>query len=208
MSKINETEFKVLLVEHPQAPCSFFAKHFGVSDEAIRKKKKKLEKKLEAHVQVSNQIKVGEVVSTTKNVLEKDIETLRRIALNELKQAIDTKDKKALAVWYDKATANAKLRADISKSLNILIDNRTVNVTLIERRKEARDFLDGLLAMLSPGAAEEVMAAITVLEARGLVDKEPRIVNLPLGNSTLPCKSLMINGNVENDVEVNKKGEK
>ena len=136
--KVSETELKILMVAHPQAKDSFFAEHFHVSNEAIRKRRRKLEKQLEVIVQADANAKLDEVVNTTKDTLEKDIETLRRIALSELKEAIDKKDKKALAVWYDKATTNAKLRADISKSLNILIDNRaqTININIEQELNE------------------------------------------------------------------------
>lgn len=145
MSKINEAEFKVLMVEHPQAADSFFAAHFHVSNEAARKKRIKLEKKLEAIIKVDAQAELGKIANATKDNLEKDVEALRRIAMNELKTAIDKRDRKGMETWYDKATSNAKLRADISKSLNILIDNRTQNLTvnnLIINTKAYHDFIE------------------------------------------------------------------
>jgi hypothetical protein len=148
--KVNEAEFKVLLVEHPQAKDSFFAEHFHVSNEAIRKRRRKLEKRLDAIVQGSNQDKLGEVVNATKNNLEKDIEELRRIALKELQVAIDGKDRRGMLDWYDKATANAKLRIDISKSLNVLIDNRSVNIVNVVG--------EDLIACLCPMCLEKVKA--------------------------------------------------
>jgi hypothetical protein len=138
--KINDTELKVLLIQYPQEPNFFFADHFKVSVEAIRKRRKKLE----AIVQYPTQ-EVVKVVETTKDKLEGDIEELRRIAFDELSKAMTQNDRRAVLDWFDRVTGNAKLRADISRSLSLLVDNRTQTQNIVQVTETAAPTIIRLL---------------------------------------------------------------
>lgn len=128
MSKIDMAVLQRLQVEHPQWVNKDYALHFGTTQEAIRQARKKLAAKLDPLVQAKTNEQLGELAKTTKEQLQNDVGNLWDIAIKELQTAIKNGNKKDMDVWYDKAIANAQLRARIITSLNILIDNRSVNV--------------------------------------------------------------------------------
>jgi len=130
MTKIDDEELKRLLVQHPGKPNSYYAKYFKCNAESIRRKRKNLEKKVEAIVQYDQKRNVEKVVTSTKDKLEDDIEQMRRAAMQGFKELWDAGDRKGAMAWWDRWNNNAKLRVDISKSLTIMIDQRQVNVTI------------------------------------------------------------------------------
>ena len=85
---------------------------------------------------------VAEVTETLQVKLEKDVETLRRVAASELKKAIDAGDRKGMLAWWDRFMLNAKVRGDLGKSLNILIDARDQSTHVDARGTVARELFD------------------------------------------------------------------
>jgi hypothetical protein len=60
-----------------------------------------------------------------------DIELLRKAAMTEFKKAMLSGDREMMTRWWDRWMANAKIRADMVRAMNVFIDARTQTVNLI-----------------------------------------------------------------------------
>jgi len=146
LSTEQKKEFRTTALENMDkwdAP-SWFSERFPITRAGARKKLNRLKKEFPEWDSRQITKEVHEVSNGIREKLEKDIESLRRVSFGQLKDAIEKKDAKALQIWYDKATANARLRAELGRSLNVLIDARdqstTVNVTEVREQTAAEIF--------------------------------------------------------------------
>ena len=124
--------------EHPK----FFADKHPLSRVAITTRLNKLKQEFPDWRKRVAGAEVAEVTETLQVKLEKDVETLRRVAASELKKAIDAGDRKGMLAWWDRFMLNAKVRGDLGKSLNILIDARDQSTNIDARGTVARELFD------------------------------------------------------------------
>ena len=102
----------------------WFSNQFPISRAGARKIILKLKEEFPEWNEKQAIKEVSEVTNGLRGKLEGDIETGRRYSLKQLKEATDRGDQKLMLAWWDRLMANAKLRAEMGRALNILIDAR------------------------------------------------------------------------------------